>query len=386
MSRNNNNQKKGRSKSQKTAALVASLANEIKQLKTHQGGNAKPSKNRGRGARNRAAKKANTIEATFSNSDAVMMQQGSIGQRPANKIAIGDEFVADIPSSVLFALTQFQINPGLVATFPRLSREAQLYEKYRFRKLIFYYKPVVTEFSANGIGKVIFSADFDAADAPPVNKQQMEDTYPHCDSLPCKVMGMSLNPADMDDTYKWHYVRFAALDPNEDIKTYDVGTLNVATLGQATVAPSMGELRVHYEVELKTPVLESDLPDSIGGTITGGGAQTPANPIGTVPVPDPDSIGITMDAASVLTIARTGTYLVSITVGGTVLSAITVVATGGTAVSAISAVANAGATQVVRSLRVIATQPNATFAITATGTTVTSSAVFVGRCPTGSLA
>jgi len=383
MSRNNNNNQKGRSKSQKTAALVASLANEIKQLKTQQGGNAKPSKNRGRGARRRAAK-ANTIEQPVGSGGFQSNQQGSMGARPQNKLVVGDEFIADINGSTLFAVSRYSVNPGLQVSFPRLAREAMLYEKYRFKKLVYYYKPVVNAFAPNGVGKVIFSADFDAADSAPANKQQMEDPFPHCDSLPCNEMKMALAAQDMDDTYRWHYVRFANLDANEDIKTYDVAVLNIGTVGQPSAA-QIGELRVHYELELKTPVLESDLPGGGGGFIAGGGALSGANPLGAAPVLDPQSLGLLVSNASVVTFTQTGTYVLAAVYTGTVITATPgPTLSAGAALISQGGVVNAGGNTSFWSGSFVVTEIGATMTFAVTATTVTASSLRIGNAPAGS--
>jgi hypothetical protein len=141
-------------------------------------------------------------------------------------------------------------------TFPWANKIAQLYEEYDFEYLEFYYKREVSEFAVNGqAGKIILSFDYDASDSAPTTKQQVEDTVPHADAMPCTPMlrlpidcaRIRKNPAK--------FVRFSALPPNTDLKTYDAGNLFVSTVG-CTNSSLIGELHVGYRCRLSEPVLE----------------------------------------------------------------------------------------------------------------------------------
>ena len=104
---------------------------------------------------------------------------------------------------------------------------------------------------------MIFSVDFDASDAAPTTKQQMEDTVPHADSMPCENLRLRLPKAQMHGSNSLaKYVRTGGLPGNADIKTYDVGNLNVATQG-VPANVEIGELRVRYSITFSVPVLES---------------------------------------------------------------------------------------------------------------------------------
>jgi hypothetical protein len=174
---------------------------------------------------------------------------------------VEDEYIAEViggGTGANFNNTAYPINPGQVGTFPWLSKIAQQWEKYHFNSLEFYYKPEVTGFATAGTtGKVIFSVEFDASDAPPASKQQMEDTIPHVDSMPSVPLRMPLTARQMHSLYPTLYVRPGGLPGASDIKTYDAGNLNIATQGLASNGATLGELRVRYNVTLSVPVLES---------------------------------------------------------------------------------------------------------------------------------
>lgn len=173
----------------------------------------------------------------------------------ANEEFISPVTVANQPN---FNVTAYAINPGQAPTFPWLSKQAAQWEKYEFKYLEFFYKREVSEFATAGsAGKVIMSADFDASDNPPTTKQQMEDTQPHRDGMPCENISLVLPKGQMNPRGSIaRYVRPGALAGNADIKTYDVGNLFVATQGIPANA-EVGELRVKYVVQFSVPVLES---------------------------------------------------------------------------------------------------------------------------------
>lgn len=166
-----------------------------------------------------------------------------------------DEYIGEINGSVAFATTAFSVNPGLSTCFPWGSRLADLYERYNFLHLEFYYRRQVSEFATNGTsGKVILSFDYDALDSPPTNKQQVEDTDPHVDGMPCtESLFLRLNPSDLKRADSL-YIRSGAPPLNSDLKTYDIGKLYVSTQGNVNTSV-IGELRVRYKVQVFTPVL-----------------------------------------------------------------------------------------------------------------------------------
>jgi len=115
----------------------------------------------------------------------------------------------------------------------------------------------VSEYATNGqSGKVMLSFDYDASDAPPSNKQQVLDTIPHADAMPCEpTLSLRINTSEMKSQDGW-YVRPGAQPANTDIKTYDCGVLSVSTYGCAATSV-IGELRVRYKCTLHVPVLEA---------------------------------------------------------------------------------------------------------------------------------
>jgi hypothetical protein len=244
-------------------------------------------------------------------------QSGSTNRR--QQVIEEDEYVGEVLGSVGFATTQYSINPGQAGTFPWASRIFALYEEYDFTFLEFYYKREVSEYATNGqTGKVMLSLDYDASDAAPTTKQQVEDTQAHVDFMPntpfaslrADVALMRRNPGK--------YVRLGAQPANTDIKTYDAGNLFVSTFGCANTT-AVGELHVRYRCVAREPVLEAA---SIAGGVVhfSGIAPTTANNFATAVLQPGGTValqGITA-LANVITFPAgiPGNYLVSMTIAG----------------------------------------------------------------------
>jgi hypothetical protein len=152
------------------------------------------------------------------------------------------------------------INPGLPSTFPWLAKVAAGFEKYRFRKLEFFFTPIVGQYSAAGsTGKILCMIDWDSADQGPANKRDYEDSVPHTDGMAYQEFALSANHSGLRKNDAW-FVRTKFNPPSTDIKTYDLGTLYVATDGFTVTDTLISELRVRYVVELFNPVLDSNPP------------------------------------------------------------------------------------------------------------------------------
>jgi hypothetical protein len=160
------------------------------------------------------------------------------------------EYVQDIAGSVQFQTLPYQIQPGNHNLFAWLSNQATFYQEYQFKSLKFHFE---TEKGTTANGKVMMAFMPDAADPNPMSKQEvLENMY--------KAAGATWEPFQFTiprDAVKalghWRFVRAGTLEPNLDIKTYDVGKLIIATMGMADDT-LVGELYVEYEVVLRTPI------------------------------------------------------------------------------------------------------------------------------------
>ena len=186
------------------------------------------------------------------------------------------EYLQDISGSIAFANVQVPINPGLPGSFPWLAQLAANYESYQFRSLMFEYETLSSTATA---GKVMMAVDYDASDSAPGNKTELMAFHDSVSSATWQECCFKADPQDLKKFGSQRFVRAGNAPSNTDIKTYDIGTLNIATQGMSGTS-AVGELYVSYDVELMTPQL-NQVPVSSG--ITGGGTVSKTAPLGTAP-------------------------------------------------------------------------------------------------------
>lgn len=169
---------------------------------------------------------------------------GTVVQR--NSIALStyseSERVSGVSGSAAFTVQgSYAVNPALPSLFPWLANHATLYDKYRFKKLVFRYR---TTRGTQSSGNVIMSFDSDTLDPVATSSQEMSQSAVYSDGPVWHELTISI-PCDGD----WRFTRSAAI-ANSDGKTYDLGKLTVAMEG-CSDALVHGYLEVDYVLEVK---------------------------------------------------------------------------------------------------------------------------------------
>jgi len=181
-------------------------------------------------------------------------QAPQMSSRGQNTLVRHREYIADVPSSVLFAvLSTYSINPGLALSFPWLSQVAQRFEKYRFRFLRYTFETIAPTTS---VGSVMLVPDFDAEDAAPSTKAQALSYKSSVRSQVWERIALDVKKEDLSAVPQY-YIRAGPLTGSYDIKTYDVGNLFICSSGSAN-SNVIGELWVEYDVELLAPTIQPD--------------------------------------------------------------------------------------------------------------------------------
>lgn len=160
------------------------------------------------------------------------------------------ELVLKVAMTVNFTAQQLNLNPGLPATFPWLSQMASNWETYRFNRLRFCYFTRVG--SATG-GSVILAPDYDAADGIPVSEQIASSYIDTAEDVSWKDICCTLRSEGMHALGPKKFIRTTNLGAGLDVKTYDVGSLFVATVDG--VAGPAGNLWAEYDITLSNPQL-----------------------------------------------------------------------------------------------------------------------------------
>ena len=176
------------------------------------------------------------------------------------------EYVADIhaPGIENGVISPFQnityaINPGMYRSFPWLAQIAGNYEEYTMGQLIFTYRSTTSDIAANSsgqVGTIIMATQYNPGQDPFGDKQQMleYDLAMSGKTTQSMLHGVECDPSKLSGS-TGKYIRTAPIPAGSDIKTYDLGTLNIAISNvPATYAnQSLGELWVSYTVELRKP-------------------------------------------------------------------------------------------------------------------------------------
>jgi len=215
------------------------------------------------------------------------------------------EFIGDITGNATFTNSQFPLNPGLFNSFPWLSQIAGAFEQYRWRGLIFEYKStsvdsLITGQATPSMGSVIMATDYNSPDGNQfIDKLTMENaefsnscrpSHNMIHPIECKN---SLNPL----TRLW--IRNGGISANQDLRLYDLGSFNIATVGFPTGGPfsSVGELWATYEIEFyKTKFKYDEAVDCAFDRFTLAPTFAVTSPFGTSTASSRNTLGGTLSS------------------------------------------------------------------------------------------
>lgn len=176
------------------------------------------------------------------------------------------EYIRDIQSSVNFASTTYQINPGQSNLFPWLAQVAQNFEEYKIHGMVVYLNTT----SANAIASTntalgIWGAvtQYDPSEPAFTTKQQCENYVGCVSQVPSHSLIHGIECKPQSNVLNKMYVRTANAIASEDLKFYDWGKLQIFTTGSQAVA-TIGEMWVSYDIEFFKPRLPTSNSTSPG--------------------------------------------------------------------------------------------------------------------------
>lgn len=175
------------------------------------------------------------------------------------------EFLTEVKSSSGFLVQRsFTINPGNSTTFPWLARLANSYQQYRIKGLVFHYVPTsgsAVSSSNNALGSVMLQTSYRSNDSAPTSKIELLNEYWSSEAMPCEAFchPIECNPAE--NPFNVQYIRADdLLIPTSDSPLlYDMGTTHLCVSGQQATGVTLGDLWVTYEIELKKPIISSNV-------------------------------------------------------------------------------------------------------------------------------
>lgn len=194
-----------------------------------------------------------------------------------------------------FAVQSYGINAQNSVTFPWLSSLASAFQMHRFTKLVFEYRPLVSEATSTtaatllSMGTVIFACQYDSVEGAFLNKIEMENSEAAISVKPSQgcFFGVECNPQfnPLGMFYNSPQVVTTSV-PNADIRMQNLGIFQAGSSGVPTAsntAVDLGEIWVHYECELHKTVLggyHSLLSAHYAGSSTTSGTVSTTNPFG----------------------------------------------------------------------------------------------------------
>jgi len=185
----------------------------------------------------------NSVSIAYSN------KQSFSKKGPRSERFCASEAIGAIAGSVAFSsANKYYLNPGMSATFPWLSVQAQKWQQYRFRYLRFRYE---TRTSTTSAGSIIMSPDYNSLEAIPLTEAQATNTQDAVENAVWRPeISCTLDPGAMFPVGPRKLIRSQAVAG--DLSTYDAGRFFLCTIGMASTAV-VGKLWVDYEVELFVP-------------------------------------------------------------------------------------------------------------------------------------
>jgi hypothetical protein len=186
------------------------------------------------------------------------------------------EYLGEILGSEAFRVQQsFELNPGNSSTFPWLSGVAAHFQEYKIRGLVFHYVPTsgnAVSTTNAALGSVMMQTSYRSNDLPPSSKVEILNEYCSNEAVPSEPFAHPVECDPRENPFNVQYVRTGAVPTGDSKLLYDLGVTHIAVSGQQTTDKALGDLWVTYEIELKKPILESNVTSrskSFSGECTG---------------------------------------------------------------------------------------------------------------------
>jgi len=177
------------------------------------------------------------------------------------------EFLGEVLSSGSFTVQQsFPLNPGVSSTFPWLANIAASFQEYRIRGLVFHYIPssgaAISSTDAS-LGTVMLQTSYRSNDAAPASKVELLNEFWSNEVVPCDSMAHPVECDPKENPFNVQYVRTGGVPTGDSVLMYDLGQTHLAVSGCQTIGKRLGDLWVTYDIELKKPLLYSNVTSRV---------------------------------------------------------------------------------------------------------------------------
>jgi hypothetical protein len=177
------------------------------------------------------------------------------------------EYLGEIKGSIAYTVQQsFQINPGNSSTFPWFSGVANRFQEYKIRGMVFHYIPTSGDAVSStnpALGSVMLATSYRATDIAPTSKIEMLNEYCSSETVPSEAVCHPIECDPKENPFNIQYVRSGNIPADDSRLLYDLGVTTVATSGQQIDNKVLGDLWVVYEIELKKPIVASNVTSTV---------------------------------------------------------------------------------------------------------------------------
>lgn len=181
------------------------------------------------------------------------------------------EFLGEVKSSQDFTTQMtYSLNPGLSYTFPWLADVASRFQEYRIRGMIFHYIPTsgnAVSSTNPALGSVMIQTSYRASDTDPASKVEVLNEYWASEAKPDTPFCHPIECSPDQNPFKVQYVRTGAVPAGDNVLFYDLGKTYICTSGMQTTGNPVGDLWVTYEIELRKPVLTSEVNANVDSAV-----------------------------------------------------------------------------------------------------------------------
>jgi hypothetical protein len=227
------------------------------------------------------------------------------------------EYIGPIKGSTAFTIRrELPINPGLEATFPWMSGIAKNFQEFEVKGMVYHYIPTsgsAISSTSSALGSVMFQTTYRSTDTAPVNKIEMLNEYWSNEVVPFESTVHPIECSPKENPFAVHYVRVG--EPIGEPLMFDIGKTFIATQGMQSEYV-VGDLWVTYEIELKKPIVSSNVT-SLGTTYYGQfPLPTRYNFFLSPPTYTGGSLGLTFSSRRIIfPVGATGVYIITLHLG-----------------------------------------------------------------------
>lgn len=176
----------------------------------------------------------------------------------SGRVRIHDrECVAEISTTTAFTVRQWEVNPGLALSFPKLAALASKFETFKIHGMVFTF--VSTSATAVGstntaLGSIIMATEYQVGRSNPSNLAEILAMKYVNQAAPSVTQVHGIECDGSENIVQKYIVRAGGVPSGQDMHLFDPCRFLIATQG-AQAASVAGQLFVSYDIEFYNPNL-----------------------------------------------------------------------------------------------------------------------------------